>query len=485
MNKKRIMIRSRKQFTGLMMVALMALGPGLSTAQDNLPGREGQAEDTLRLTVPQALDHAMEHNTKMKNALLDVKVADKEVWETTASGLPQVSASGAYNNNLSLSTQLFPNFIEPTIIQILNEEGVFDPPRPIGDPELIEVKFGTQHNFDGSVSVNQLIFSGPYIVGLQAARVYKNLSQQRRQQTGQEVKANVTSTYHSIQLTERNIRILEENLESLEKSLKDARALYQQGMVEQTDVDQIQISVSSIRNNIKSTRRQLEQLHNLLKIQLGLELDRPLVLTQSLQDILQSTQLDGSVDQEFQVEENISYQLMDTQVRLSELDLKRRKSEFLPTLSAFYNYRQNAMRDKFNPLDADKKWYEASTLGFQLNVPIFSSGQRLSRVQQAQLQLQKNRNNLSDTRKSLVNRFVQTKNNYYTAYDNYQTARDNMKLAKRVYERISKKYSEGMTGSMALTQANRDYLNAESEYIRTLVELLNARTELDEILNEL
>ena len=472
------------RFLSLMM-AVWALGYGSSFAQENLPGREEQPGDTLRLSIPQALSHAQKHNTQMKNARLDVKVADEEVWETTASGLPQVNASGSYNNNLSLSTQLFPNFIEPTIINVLKEQGVLPPETPVGDPDMIEVKFGTQHNFDGSLTVDQLIFSGPYIVGLQAARVYKNLSQQRRQLTELEVKANVTRTYHSIQLTEQNIQILEENLESLKASLKDSRALYEQGMVEQTDVDRIQISVSSIENNIKSTRRQLEQLQNLMKIQLGIELDRPLVLTQSLDDIIQSTKLDGSVDEAFQVEENVNYQLMDTQVRLSELDLKRRKSQFLPTLSAFYNYRQNAMRDKFNPLNADKKWYEASTLGFQLNLPIFSSGQRLSQVQQAELQLQKTQNNLSDTRKSLKNQFIQTRNNYFTAYDNYQTAHENMQLAKRVYQRISKKHAEGMAGSLELTQANRDYLNAESEYIRSLVELLNARTELDKILNEL
>lgn len=450
-----------------------------------IANQEEPAGDTLRLSLEEAQGHAMEHNTQMKNARLDVKIADEEVWETTARGLPQVSASGSYNNNLSLSTQLFPNFIEPTIIQILNEEGIFDPPKPVGKPEKIEVKFGTQHNFDGSVTVNQLIFSGPYIVGLQASRVYKSLSQQRRQLSEQEVKANVTTTYHSIQLTRRNIRILKENMDNLEKSLNDSRAMYEQGMVEQTDVDQIQIQLSSLQNTINSTRRQLEQLQNMMKIQLGVELDKPVLLTQDLQDIIRNTQLDGSVDREFRVQENVSYQLMDTQVKLSELDLKRQKSQFLPSLSAFYNFRENAMRNKFNPLDGDKKWYESSTLGFQLSVPVFSSGQRISRVQQAKLNLQKTRNNLSETRKNLQNRFIQTKNNYHTAYDNYQTSRDNMNLARRVYERISKKYSEGMAGSMELTQANRDYLNAQSEYIRSLVELLNARTELDKILNEL
>jgi len=460
-----------------MLALVVAIGFSRAKGQD--------AGDTLRFTVEQAQDYAMEHSTQMKNARLDVEIADKEVWETTAQGLPQVSATGTYDNNLSLSTQLFPNFIEPTIIQVLIEQGVLPPDTPIGDPDMIEVKFGTQHNFTGSVMVNQLIFSGPYIVGLQASRVYKNLSQQRKQQSGMDVKANVANTYHSILLTKRNIQILEENLETLKASLKDARALYQQGMAEQTDVDQVQISVTSVENSLTSTRRQLEQLRNLMKIQLGMSLDQPIELTQSLQEILQQAKLEATADRDFTVQNNITYQLMDTQVQLSELDLRRRKAQYLPTLSAYYNLRENAMRDQFNPLDSDQKWYQASTLGFQLSLPIFSSGQRYVRVQKAQLNLQKIQNNLADTRKSLNNQFIQARDNYMTAREKHQSSRENMELAKRVYNRLSKKYSEGMASSMELTQANREYLNAESQYIGALVEMLNARTKLRKILSEL
>lgn len=441
-------------------------------------------EDTLNITLQQAQDLAMEQNVEVKNSEIDVEISDKEVWETTARGLPQISASGSYNNNLSLSTQLFPNFIEPTILQILMEEGVIDQ-QPIPEPEKIEVQFGSQHTFDGSLSVNQLIFSGPYIVGLRAARVYKGLSQQQYQKSKQETKANVARTYHSILLTRRNVDVLEENLASLEKSMEDSRALYENGMVEQTEVEKIQISVSSLENSIKTTQRQLEQFQNLLKIQLGLELERPVKLSQSLEDIVMETAINESVQEDFDVSKNVNYQLMDTQVKLSELDLKREKAQFLPTLSAFYNFRENAMRDQFNPLDPDEKWFESSMFGFELSVPIFNSGQKISRVQQARLNVKKSKNNLSDTRKNLINNYIQAGNNYETAYEKMRNSKENMELAKKVYNRVSKKFSEGMASSMELTQANRDYLNTESNYLDAVVELLNAKTELEKIRNEL
>jgi len=443
-----------------------------------------ETQDTLELTLQQAQDHAMEHNVQVQNSEIDVEIAEKEVWETTATGLPQISASSNYNNNLSLSTQLFPNFIEPTILQILMEEGVIEQ-QPIPKPEKIEVQFGSQHNFGANLSVSQLIFSGPYIVGLQASRVYKGLSQQQYQKSKQETKANVARTYHSILLTRRNIDILEGNLASLKKSLKDSRALYENGMIELTEVERVQINISSLKNTVKTTQRQLEQFHNLLKIQLGVPLEKPLKLTQSLQEIVMETAINETVQKEFNVTENVNYQLMDTQVKLSELNLRREKAQFLPTLSAFYNFRENAMRNKFNPLDPEGKWFESSTLGFELSMPIFNSGQKISRVQQARLNLKKSKNNLDNTRKNLINSYIQAENNYETAFEKMENSKENMELARKVYNRISKKFSEGMASSMELTQANRDYLNTESNYISALVELLNAKTELEKIRNEL
>ncbi|MEF8810866.1 MAG: TolC family protein [Bacteroidales bacterium] len=466
----------RNLFKTAVFLSWALLLAGHSYAQDD--------EDTLRITLQQAQDHAMEHNVQVRNSEIDIKIADKEVWETTARGLPQISASGSYNNNLSLSTQLFPNFIEPTILQVLMEQGVIQQ-QPVPEPEKIEVQFGSQHTFDGSLSVSQLIFSGPYIVGLQAARVYKGLFQQRHQQSKQEIKANVARTYHSILLTRRNVDILKDNLASLKQSMKDSRALYENGMVEQTEVEKIQISVSSLENSINTTQRQFEKFQNLLKIQLGLELERPLKLTQSLEEIVMETTINESIQEDFDVTENVNYQLMDTQVQLSELDLKREKAQFLPTLSGFYNFRENAMRDKFNPLDPDEKWYESSMFGFELSVPIFNSGQKISRVQQAKLNLKKSENNLSDTRKNLINNYIQAENNYKTAYEKMRNSQENMELAKKVYNRVSKKFSEGMASSMELTQANRDYLNTESNYINAVVDLLNAKTELEKIRNEL
>lgn len=452
-----------------------------------IPGLKAQEDTTMLLSLEQSLEYALEHNINVLNAKLDVEKSDRTVWETTAIGLPQVNASGSYINNLSLATQLFPNFIEPTIVGVLVEQGILAPSAldSIGDPDLIEVQFGTKHNFTGTISVSQLIFSGEYIVGLQASKVYRSLSQQSLDKTEIETKGAIEGLYYLMLLSENNIKTVSANLENMEQTLYETKQMFKSGLMDQTSVDQIQISVKSLENTLNSLKRQKESLYNMFRIQLGLDLDQPIQLTEDLDEILAAIDLDNILNKEFEMANNIDYQMMETQVHLQELNLKREKSKYLPTLSAFYNYNQNAMRDEFSLFDTDEKWYESSMLGVNLDVPIFSSGMRRARVQQAQIELEKKSNLMNLTQKSLNNSILEARNNLLTAKENLSNTEANKNLAKRVLKQTTIKHNTGMVSSLELTQANSQYLQTESQYLAAIVDLLNAKIELEKILNEL
>ena len=427
-----------------------------------------QEEDSLKLTVNQAMEYAVQNNTEMQNARMDVIIADKKVWETTTVGLPQVSASGTYTNYLSLATQLIPaEFFG-------------------GEPgEFAEVQFGTKHNFSGALTVSQLIFSGSYIVGLQAAKVYRSLSEQNLNKTEIDTKANIALTYYSVLMAEENVKILSENQEYMKDLLHQTKALYETGMIEETEVDKLNITVISLENTIKSIQRQIDYLYLLLKIQLGVDREKEIYLTEKLSDILIDINIDDLLNKKFSLEEHIDYKLIKAQEELMALDLKRYKSEYLPTLSAFYNYQENAMRDQFNPLDGNEKWFESSMLGFQLDVPIFNSGQKRSKVQQARLELEKVTNTKKMLESNLYSMLLQKRNEFITGQETLENSKENMQISKKVLDNISEKHKKGIASSMELTQANTDYLTTVSEYTQSVVNLLNAKIELEKILNEL
>ena len=427
-----------------------------------------QQDSTISFSVNQAMEHALNNNTEIQNARLDVEIANRKVWETTTIGLPQISASGSYNNNLSLATQLIP-------AEFFGGNA----------GEFAEVQFGTKHNFNATLTVSQLIFSGSYLVGLQAAKVYRSLSEQGLDKTEIETKANVALTYYSVLMAEENVKTLIENQEYMKDLLRQTTAFYENGLLEETEVDKLNITVISLDNSIKSIQRQIDFLYLLLKIQVGVEREKDIVLTDNLVNILLDIDIAELLNKNFTVEEHIDYQLINTQEDLMALDLKRYKSEYLPTLSAFYNFQENAMRDDFNPFDSNEKWFESSMLGFQIDIPIFNSGEKRSKVQQARLELKKVTNTKKMLESNLYSLLLQKRNEFITDQETLENSQKNMLLSKKVLDNISIKHQKGVASSLELTQANTDYLTTVSEYTQSVVNLLNAKIVLEKILNEL
>lgn len=440
-------------------VFLIFFLPSIMYAQENT---------SLSLSVSQAMEQALENNTNVQNARLDVNIADKKVWETTSIGLPQISASGSYYNNLSLATQLIPaEFFG-------GDAGTF-----------AEIQFGTKHNFNGTLSVSQLIFNGSYLVGLQAAKVYRNLSDKSLNKTTLDTKAQVATSYYSILMAEETLETLQENYKNFQELYRQTRATADAGLIEETEADKLKITLGSVENSIKSIQRSIDVLYLMFKIQMGLDKDIQITLTDQLSKILLDIHIDELLQKDFVVEEQADYQLLNTQEDLMALDVKRYKSEYLPTLSAFYNLQENAMRNDFNPFDGSEKWFKSSMVGLQIDVPIFNSGQKRSKIQQAKYELQKASNNKEFLKSSLYAMLLQARSNFITGQEILENTKENVRISRKVLDQISQKQQQGIASSLDLTQANADYLTTVSEYTQAVVDLLNTKIELEKILNEL
>jgi outer membrane protein len=423
----------------------------------------------LRLSLQEVRDYAVKHSTATQNARLDVSMARKKIWETTASGLPQVSAKVSYMNNLQIPTTLIPaEFLDPDA-----EPGTF-----------IGVKFGTQHNATLELSVDQLIFSGSYIVGLQASRIYLQLSQEQLTRSEIDVKETVTNTYYLILLAEDIRKTLESSLENIRKTLYETTELHRAGFTEDTDVDQIQLSVTDLENALRSIKRQIEISYNLLKYQMGFDLQKEIRLSQSLEDILKEINSQELLGTEFKLFNHIDYRMLDTREKSLKLLLKKEKADYLPTISAFFSYNQMAMRDSFN-FFSKEKWFPSSVVGLNINIPIFSSGMRGARVAQARMELQKAVNLKKQAADGLQLELLQSRSAFSDALEKNQGSKQNVDLAKKIYDKTLVKYSNGMVSSLELTQVHNQYLTAESNYTKAVVELLNAKTRLDKALNRL
>ncbi|MCK4337730.1 MAG: TolC family protein, partial [Candidatus Aminicenantes bacterium] len=250
-----------------------------------------------------------------------------------------------------------------------------------------------------------------------------------------------------------------------------------------TDADLIKISVTRIMNNLQAIRRNKEVGYKLLKFQMGLDLEEKVVLKDRLEDILQIIDVEQAYEGEFKLENNIDFKLMSTQEKLSEMSLKNEKAKYLPTITAFYTFQWNAMRDAFNFFNSKERWYRMQVLGVNISIPIFQSGRQRAKVQQASISLQQARNAKRQASQGLVLEAARTKAAFDSAYENYLNTQENMHLSKKVYDVTLIKYKEGVATSMDLTQAHDKFLMSQSEYIQALSGLLSAKNKLDRLNN--
>ena len=436
------------------MIIILMFAVQLSTAQD-------RAND-LALSLKEAQDYALQNNKMIRASRLDVESARMSTWDAKSSGLPKVDATASLMNNLKLATMLIPDFT-----------GMSD--------EKIPVQFGSQFNTSYGFQITQLIFSGSYFVGIQTAKLAESLSEQGLEKSELSIKESVITTYYLILITEESIRVINENIDNLNEILVSTRSMYEVGMAEATDVDQMQSTLTMITNSRKSMERNLEVSYNLMRFQLGLDTDAGIVLTQTLDDFVDEVNVAALSMQDFSIQNNIDYRLLSSQEELGELSVKMQKSTVLPTLSGFYQYNQSGQADKLNQLD----WYGSQVLGLQLNIPIFASGQRYSKIRKAQIDLESLKTNKSLVADQLLMQEKQYKYDLIDANEQFISKKDNVELASRIFKSVENKYKQGVASSLDLTQAHNNYLQAVSDYTSSLMNLLQNKLALDKLLNNL
>ncbi len=443
-----------------------------------------QTDTIYEFTVQQAIDYGIEHNLNIQNKEYEMRKAKWKVWETTAIGLPQVSGSAEYQNFPDIPTQLMPDFITPAIVGVNTSLFGLQPLGPL--PETggkMPVQFGSEHNMDWGISISQLIFSGEYIVGLQASRTYKLLSEQNYEKAKIELKGSIEQAYYLALISKQSLEIMRQNYENIKELEENTQKLVSQGVANQTQADQMKILALNLKNQISSLERQELLSMQMLKFQTGMFPNDSLVLLSSLNDFISTLTLSSAV-QDFNINSNIDYQMINTQVALAKLQYRQAETKTLPTVMGFYSYQEKAMSDDFNFFEDEAEWYPTSVWGIKIQVPLFASGQKYSVIQQQKIALYEAKNQQSLVENQLNLQFEQARNDYLTAFDNLLNQEQNKNLSEKIYKDTQIQFKEGTASSMDLTQAQNQYLQAEAAYYQALLQLINAKISLDKLLNQ-
>ncbi|WP_028607497.1 TolC family protein [Olleya sp. ITB9] len=413
-------------------------------------------EAPTNMSLQEAIDYALENNRTAKNAALDIEAAIKQKWETTATGLPQLNAAVDYQNALKRNVFVF------------------------GD-QVIQV--GSKHTLTGTATLSQLLFDGSYLVGLQSAKVYLEISKNAKTKTDLEVRKAVINAYGNVLLAEESVAILERNISVLEKNLNDITKIFENGLEEEESVEQLKITLSSVKSNLNNTTRLKDLAYQMLNLTIGKPINDTTVLTEDLDALaLQNIKLE-LLDTDNSIENNIDYKIAQNDKTSKELLVKLEKSKALPSLSAFINGGYTGNRESFNFTNTNEKWYGSSIFGVSLNVPIFSSGMRSAATQRAKINLEKADINLTETEQMLNLQIESAKSDYQFAIEDYQNKKENLTLAERIETKNQTKFFEGIGSSFELRQAQTQLYTAQQELLQTMLDVITKKAELETLLN--
>jgi outer membrane protein TolC len=423
-------------------------------------------ENKYSFTLQEAIGFAIKNNRAIQNAERDVRIAVQTKRETTATGLPQINANIGYNNWLEQQVSLIPaEFFG-------------------GAPgQFAEVLFGTKQTMNSAVTVKQKLFDGSYLVALQAAKVFLEISKNSKEKTINEIGKIVAYSYGNVLLVEENLEIVNSNIALLEKNVWEVSKVYESGLIEEESLQQLQLTLSGLKSNQRYSKRLKDLAYQMFNNSLGLDLTAAVVLTNSLDELVvfYSTLTTSRSENEF--EEVIDFKIAVNSVKSDELLLKLEKSKALPTLNAFVNGSYSGNSQRFSFTENSQKWFGASLFGVTLDIPVFSSFKRSASTQRARLNLEKSKSNLEDTTNKIKLEINTARSNYEFAVEDYEIKKKALDLSKNIATKNEIKFFEGLTTSFDLSQAQRQLYIAQQDYLQSMLNILLKGVDLESLIN--
>jgi outer membrane protein TolC len=416
------------------------------------------------LDLNSAIKLAKTNNRSMQNANSDIKIAKQKRLETIAAGLPQISLSATYNNAFEQPVSLVPG-------QYFG--GVAG--------EYSAVTFGTSQSVSAGLILNQMIFDGTYLVGLQASEIYLRISQQAYVKTEQAVEQATVEAYVNTLLAKAQLVFINQDLTLAENNLKEAQQVFENGFIEEENVQQLQLTVAALESSLNYAKQMHTVAKNVLCYVVGMDLDEPLKLSSSLEGLV--LEMQSTAESPLSLSENIDYQMAQNDIRSKELLLKLERFKALPTIKAFLSAGYDGFGEDFNFAEPSQEWYDRAIMGVNLNVPVFSSFQSKAKRQQAKLALDQSKNQAQNVAQEILLEESRMRNTVQFQLENVQTTAKSLRLAEDIARKNEIKFKEGLISGFTLRQIQTQLYEAQNNYLNAMQQLVVSKTKLSLLVN--
>lgn len=444
-------------------------------------GLSATAQQTLRLSLSEAQQYAVEHNATMKNAELDIKKAELERWKTFSTMLPSVKAGFDYQNMCGYTMNLGGGGSMMSMMPDSVTIGGVTMPISFPTSGSTSSSSGIAMNPSGTFSITAAVaLSGAQVVGTMLQKLAIEMTDLSRQQTEQQTRSQVKNVYVSILVMEQTVGLLDSSLANLESLAATSQAAVNVGAAEQVDADKLQVQVASMKSSINSTKRSLQMLRNSLLLQLGADVTSNVELTTPINHILSIDGAAAVLNEPFHIENNYNYQLLAKNEELATRQVNMAWMDFLPTVSAYYQYSAKTYFGK----DEGFNMTPPNMIGASISMPLLTSGTRYASVKSAKIAQQETANTRRQAEDGLRVQFNQLRYDLASALETYDIQRRNVDVTQRVFANVTEKYKYGRASSLEVTTASTDIISAQSNYIQAALNVISAQTALENLLNK-
>ena len=418
-----------------------------------------------KLTLLQAQDYAIKNANSVTQSRYDEELAQIQVDQVLAVGLPQLNGSVQFQNFLNLPTSIIPGAI-------------------FGAPgQDVKVQFGVPYQMTAGLNGSQLLFDGSWFIGMQASKEYTQLAALKTKKSEFEIKHQVAQSYFLAVIAKETIQLYEEGKKLIAQSLQETKALFKEGFVEEQSIDQLQLALNEWESRIIIAQANASLTLDLLKFNMGM----PLNTEVELQDNTNSLTAEAStalLEAKFVIENNFDVQLINKAMSLQGLNIRSKKAARLPNLAGFYNLQTQALRREFDFADTKKQWFPIQLWGIQMNVPILSGGGKYKSIKRAEVELAQLNANSNMAKQGAQLAYKNAQTGYLTALKSVENSKASMELSNKIFAKTNLKFKEGIGTSFELTQVNNQVLQAQGAYVQALLQMLNAKDQLQKALNQ-
>ncbi len=413
------------------------------------------------LTLSQAIQYALDNSETIKKARFDIENGLNVVQETRASAKPQLNAASSITLN-------------PVVQQFVLPAEAFG-----GNAgEFIAIKAGQTWNAMTSLQLSQQLYNQQLFTGLKAARGSAEFYNLMKELSEENVVQQVATNYYQVLVNQHKLGLIDDNLHRIQKLQDVLQGLYENGLGKKIDVDRVKVNRVNLETQKVQLLNAIELQKNVLKYSMAMPMSQNIVLPSEDIEKLEALVATRRINSVLDPESLLSIQVLRKQEELLGLNRDAKRAEFFPTASLNGQFVQNSQSNSFNLYTGNALNYSMLNFSLNINIPIYDGGAKKSRLDQAKVEILKNREEINLTSNALKMAYENARIQMQNSVEAIENQKANLELAKEVYDNIQNNFRLGLVNLTDLLNAESELTSTQNAYSDALLQFKVAEIEL-------